>query len=209
MIIHLNSCGTGMGDGHNKCACVQGQQFQTTFLRFCATGGTFASKGLWRDWVGGDWNLLFFFLNRTGRAKQSPAASLCQLVASSPGHMASLPAYTHWTHVVSWLIKKHFDTKGVATCPGTMFSLQTAHASVNRKRGSSQVGHFSFASCIPVNETFSFWLNNKRYWQDYCSYDLVEKCIAILTVGGMSEDSNRNSHTHAFLQLHWLQGRKK
>lgn len=66
------------------------------------SGGTFTSRGLWRNWVGGDW----LFLNKRGGAgEQSPAASLHQLVASSPGHM---PAHTDThttTDVVSWLIK--------------------------------------------------------------------------------------------------------
>lgn len=55
------------------------------------TGATFASKGLWRNWVGGDW----YFLNRRGKAKQSMAASLHQHVTSSLCHMSELPAYTH------------------------------------------------------------------------------------------------------------------
>lgn len=102
VIIRLNSCGAGLGDGHNKPACVQGQQFSNNIPQILhATGGTFASKGLRRNWVGGDW----YFLNGTGKAKQSLTASPHQLVASSPGHMPNPPAYTHWTDIVSWLMK--------------------------------------------------------------------------------------------------------
>lgn len=101
VITCLNSCGAGGGrNGHNNSACVQGQQFSNNIPQILhATGGTFASKGLRRNWVGGDW----YFLNRTGKAKQSLAASPHQLVASSPGHMPNPPAYTHWTDIVSWL----------------------------------------------------------------------------------------------------------
>lgn len=66
-------------------------------------------KGAGKE-LGGRW--MVFFLNRTGKAKPSLAASLHQLVASSPRHMPPLSAYTHWTNVVPWLIKT-LDIEGV------------------------------------------------------------------------------------------------
>lgn len=57
--------------------------------------------------MGGNW----YFLNRTERVKESPRASLRQLVASSLGHMPSPPCVHTLDRCSVTTDKNHFDSK--------------------------------------------------------------------------------------------------
>lgn len=75
--------------------------------------------------MGGDW----YFLNKTGTDQKSLAASLHQLVASSPGHMPELPTHTHTQYRHGLMTDKNIWTLKAlqVTRPGTMVSVQTLH----------------------------------------------------------------------------------
>lgn len=128
MIINLNALWHRRGDRHNKSLCT-GTTISSISWILHTSGGTFTSKGLWRNCVGGDW----YFLNQTGTDQQWLAASLHQLVASSPGHMSdSLRAHarTHTEYRHGPMTDKNILTLKAlqVTRPGTMFSVQTLDA---------------------------------------------------------------------------------
>lgn len=91
------------------------------------SGGTLTSRGLWRNWVGGDW----LFLNKRGDRRAVTGCITAPACCVFPRSHARKHRHTRYYRRGLMTDKNIWTPKALHTThPGTMFSLQPLHAHV-------------------------------------------------------------------------------